>query len=157
MCSGCSEDPNTRLIAGTISTLQESTALFEQIAKTMNDAASQAESAGKPLALDKVEKALADADVLKQKAKILQNIKAEAERRKDNITADQRDEYSKKYRGDFQKAVADVDAAQLKLDVALRRAETVADDGGKRFLSEKLGKKLKDIQDEFEVLTKRQS
>jgi hypothetical protein len=159
---GCSEDPNDAWIAETISTLKGTTSVIEQVSKTVGDALAQAKRDGKPLALEKIAKATEESGELKKRAEKLQKIKAEAEYRKDNITKEQRDDYAIKHKGAFQASMVELDSAQKKLDTVLREAEVYASEGAmanaeSKGALEKLREKLKEGQDEFEVLTKRQA
>ena len=82
--------------------------------------------------------------------------RAASENRRDTITEERRSEYAAKYKSSIATALADLDAAQKKLDLALRDAEAASDNDGKAAL-DTLRTKLEETQKEFEVLTKRQS
>jgi hypothetical protein len=153
---GCSADPNDMLVAQTIGSLKQATSHIEQVTTTLTTATAEAKKAGKPLALAKIATATEQAGQLKDPALMLQRIKAETEVRKDNITKEQKEVLANKHKADFQRAMADLDAAEKKLEAALKDAEPVADADGKLAL-EKLREKLKEGQDEFEVLNKRQT
>jgi hypothetical protein len=153
---GCSADPRDEIVAKTIAGLKQATTDIEQVSNTLTTATAEAKKAGKPLAIAKVATATEQAGEIKKIAIFLQNKKAETEGYKDQMTKEQREALSNKYKADFQRAMADLDTAERKLDAALKDAELVADSDGKQAL-EKLREKLKEGQDEFEVLNKRQS
>jgi hypothetical protein len=153
---GCSADPNDLLVGDTIAQLKLATSHIEQVANTLTTATAEAKKTGKPLAIAKIATATEQAGELKKPALMLQRIKAETEIRKDNISTAQKEALATKHKADFQRAMADLDAAEKKLDAALKDAEPVADGDGKQAL-EKLREKLKEGQDEFEVLNKRQT
>jgi len=153
---GCGDDPNDKVIAETISTLRNTTSDIEHVSKTINDAVNQAKNSKKPLDIAEIDKATKEAAGLKKKAQDLQNEKAWMDVRKDNITAEQREEYANRYKVDIGKALQGLDAAQKNLELALREADSVADSDGKSSL-QKLRETLQEAQNEFEVLTKRQS
>ena len=153
---GCGTDPNEKSVANTISCLTSTSDVIKQVTKTLNDGVSEAKKNNKPLAKDKVNKATEEAAKLKEWATALQNIKAEIEMRKEGVTKEQKEELAKKHKAAFQQALADLDDAQKKLETALKDADAVADAEGKAAL-EVLRGKLKEGQDEFEVLTKRQT
>jgi hypothetical protein len=153
---GCGQDPNDKLVADTIAQLKNATSKIEEVSSTLTAATADAKKSGKPLAIARVATATEQAGELKVPALVLQRIKAETEVRKDSLTKDQREVLANKYKGDFQRSLADLDAAQKKLDAALKEAEPVADGDGKQAL-EKLREKLKESQDEYEVLNKRQT
>jgi predicted nucleic acid-binding Zn-ribbon protein len=156
--AGCSDDPNDILISHTISVLRGTTTDVEQVTKTLGDAVTTAKKESKPLDLIKINKAIQEAGGLKKKAQELQNLKAQTDVRKDNISAAQKEEFANKYKAPFQKALQDLDAAQKNLEVTMREAETVAaPDPETKSALEKLRDALKEAQNEFEVLTKRQS
>ena|SRR5437660_967800 len=154
--AGCGADPNDELVARTISILTGTTQVVEQVTKTLNDAVSEAKTQNKALSKDKVNKATEESAQLKRLALELQDTKARIEIRKEGVTKEQKDALAKKHKAAFQQALVELDAAQKKLDGALRAADAVADADGKTSL-EQLRAKLKEGQDEFEVLTKRQS
>jgi hypothetical protein len=153
---GCSADPKDELVAKTIAGLKQATTDIEHVSDTLTSATADAKKSGKPLAIAKVATATEQAGEIKKIAMFLQTKKAETEVYKDQMTKEQREALNTKYKADFQRAMADLDTAERKLDAALKDAEVVADGDGKQAL-EKLREKLKEGQDEFEVLTKRQT
>jgi hypothetical protein len=158
---GCSDDPNEYWITQTISNLRGVTGDIEQVTKTLNDSVADAKKnpPDYKAAYIKIARATTEAGQLKGKAEILQRIKAQTEGRKEAITKEQREEYRNKHKGDFQSALANLDAAQKKLDKALQEAdrEVGEKDNECKGGLEKLRQKLKESQDEFEVLTRRQT
>jgi len=162
-CVGCSNDPNDELIVGTIQVLGNTTRTIEQIKTQVADTVEAAKKDGKPLAIEKITLAAGKADELKKMAKQLQDIKAAADVRKENITPEQRPEYASRHKATFQRALQEVDKAQKDLEIALNEAGaynaslTDSEDRAKgaSALAE-LRKKVEDGQREFEVLTKRQ-
>jgi hypothetical protein len=156
--AGCGEDANDSIIAGTISILDGTTSQIEQITKTLNDAVNEAKKETKPLDLAKIKTATQNAIELKKKAETLQRYKAEIDVRKDGLTPEQREEYATKYKAAFQQKLQNLDTAQKNLDVALREADAVAASNSEsKAALEQLRDALKESQNEFEVLTKRQS
>ena len=153
---GCSADPNDIIMSETIAALRDTTNQIEQLSSALTAETAEAKKTGKPLSIVKIKKATEDAGDLKKPALRLQRVKAEIEIRKDNMTKDQREALASKYKADFQRAMADLDAAERKLDAALKAAEPAADSDGKVAL-DNLREKLKESQDEFEVLNKRQT
>jgi hypothetical protein len=160
MCAvvGCGEDTNEKIIADTVSILDGTRSDIEQITKTIGDAVSQAKKDGKPLDLTKIEKATQETAAFKKKAEALQRYKAETDVIKDVVTPQQREEFAKKYKSQFQEKLQRLDEAQKSLEAALRDAETVAASNAEsKDAVGKLRDALKEAQNEFEVLTKRQS
>jgi hypothetical protein len=153
---GCSADVNDLLVAETIGALKQATSHIEQVTNTLTAATAEAKKAGKPLAIAKIATATEDAGQLKKPALVLQQLKAQMEVRKDNITKQQMEALANKHKAEIQRSMADLDAARKKLDAALNDAEPAADADGKLAL-EKLREKLKEGLDEFEVLNKRQT
>jgi DNA repair exonuclease SbcCD ATPase subunit len=156
--AGCGDDTNDNIIAGTISILDGTTSQIEQITKTVKDTVDQAKKDSKPLDIAKIATATQNATELKKKAEALQRFKAEIDVRKDSLTADQREENAKKHKAAFQQKLQNLDTAQKNLDTALREADAVAATNNEsKAALEKLRDALKEAQNEFEVLTKRQS
>jgi hypothetical protein len=154
--AGCSEDLNEELVKNTVQILDNTTSDLEQVTKTLNSAVTEAKSSNKPLDIAKIARANQEAGGLKNKARELQDRKARMDVRKDNVTTAEREDYAAKFKPAMAKALQRLDAAEKNLDVALREADAVADNDGKSSL-EKLRDTLKEAQNEFEVLTKRQS
>jgi hypothetical protein len=155
---GCGEDANDSVIAGTISILDGTTSHIEQITKIVNDAVSQAKKDSQPLDIAKIATATQIATELKKKAQDLQSAKARIDVSKDGLTPEQREDYAKRYKAAFQQKLQNLDAAQKNLEVALREADAVAATNSEsKAALEKLRDALKESQNEFEVLTKRQS
>jgi outer membrane murein-binding lipoprotein Lpp len=154
--AGCSEDPNDGLISTTISRLNQTTQALEEVNKSLKDAVAQAKNTNQPLDLVPIGKATDRASEIKQLAQDLQRIKAQVDVRKESITAEQREEYAKKYKASFQQALQNLDVAQKNLEATLREGDAVANPEGKSAL-EKLRETIKESLNEFEVLTKRQS
>jgi hypothetical protein len=153
--AGCADDANDQLVARTISTLSSTTSTVEQITKTLNDGVAKAKQENKPLDKNALIEATKKADDLKKIAGELQRIKADTEVVKDSITTEQKVALAKKHKQNFVQALSDLDAAQRKLDAALKDAEAVTAAEDKPVM-EKLREKLTEAQQEFEVLTKRQ-
>jgi hypothetical protein len=155
---GCSDDVTELRISKTIAILKDTTRTIEQVTKTLTDAAAQAKKDGKPMPLDKIAAATEEAGKLKSNARELQNLKAAIEGAREIITKEQRDEYAARNKNSVQEALAELEAAQRALEVALNSADAAATgDPDARGAMEKLREKLKEGQDEFEVLTKRQT
>jgi hypothetical protein len=157
---GCAEDRHDKAIAETISAMNGATTVIEQVTKTVGDAVADARKENKPLSVDKIKRADDETKQLKEKSKILQEIKGYMEVNKENITKEQREDYEKKYKGALREAATKLDAAQKKLEATLQDAEKITkdhqDSTGKKAL-ETLRKTLQDHQEDFTVLTKRQA
>jgi hypothetical protein len=155
---GCSEDITEARISRTIAIMKDATQTIEQVTRTLKDAAAQAKKDGKAMPLDKIAVATEELGELKKKARELQNLKANVEGAREVLTKEQRDEYAAKNKNNFQQALADLEAAQRALDGAIAEAEIAsASDPDAKGAMTKLREKLKEGQDEFEVLTKRQT
>jgi len=168
MCAGCSEDPNSRLINETMSIMGSTTSSLDQTAKTINDAVAEANKDGKPLSIAAIAKAKKEAEDLKNWARELQDRKTKAENRRDNVTSDQREDYERTYKGQFQQAMIAVSGAQRKLDKALSDAEKYNEEwrdpdpqnATKKTVSDalvQLRQAIQDSRNDFAVLTKRQA
>jgi len=154
---GCGSDENERLVSDTLAKLSNTTTLIEQIRKTVGDAVTDAKNNKKPLAKAAILKATEEAGQLKGLAEYLQRLKGAADFNKDSITPDQRNELAKKHKKAFQKGLVALDQAQKALDVTMREADAIAEsDPDARANLKLLREKLKEGQDEFEVLSKRQ-
>jgi hypothetical protein len=155
-CIGCGDDVHDRILDQIFQVLTNTTRDIDTVAKTLNDAVAQAKNDKKPLDLAKIAEAQKQASELKQKAKDLGKIKDIAENRSEGVTPEQQGKYADNRKSNLIAALVELDAAQKRLDTALREADAVADAEGKAAL-EKLRDTLKEAQNEFEVLTKRQS
>ena len=162
LCVGCSSDPNDRLIVNTMSIMNDTTRAIEQIKSDVVQAVEAAKKDNKPLSIEKIRAVATKAEELKKKAKELQMAKAETDVRKENVTAEQRQEYSDRHKGSFTRNLEELGKAQIELTAALKDAEAYNEslpdgedrDNGAKELAD-LRKKLDESQREFEVLTRR--
>ena len=164
LCVGCGDDQSDLIISKTISTLRDTTSTIEQVKALVNDALSQAKKDNKSLAPEKIVTATEKAGDLKRLAKVLHQLKAATDSRKESLTAEQRKESAKRHKSDFESAMIAIDAAQKELAATLNEADAaaaaIADNSEKAIVTTALAelkKELKKGQSEFEVLTKTQS
>ena len=163
--AGCSDDPNDILISHTISVLRGTTTDVEQVTKTLGDAVTTAKKRASRWTSLRLTKPCQEAGRPQEKRRgYLQQIKAQTELRKESITPEQKEEYSNKHKAFFQNGagrhghgpeeIGHIDA-RGRCDTeatpdAVEKAKAIASLG-------KLREKLKEAEDEFEVLTKRQT
>jgi hypothetical protein len=152
---GCGPDPNDILVSDTIAKLGDTTRSIDGIAKILEDEVGAAKKGGKSMDEKKIAAAKLEAENLAKLAKELQQIKGRTDSIKDNLTSDQRDALSKKYKDQFQSAANGLYTAQKKLEAVLKEAEVLATSPPSKTAMAELKTTIQNSQKEFAVMTKK--
>jgi hypothetical protein len=159
---GCSQDPNEKAVADTISTLQDTTRVINAITSILNkeiEAAKKDEAKG--MDVTKLADAKAEAENLKKKAEDLQRIKALTDSLREGMNAEQRKKLAEKHKDAFQQAANDLGLAERNLEKSLKDAEELTKregtSGQVKEAMKLLRETLANSQKEFAVMNKRQT